>query len=109
MVHFECDAHADKREIDDNGEKGDTHLYSTPSLIIMGFFLVSASFAVSASSKTSFLPGGSVGELSSRVRTVTWRKRALNTSATRWTMNDGDEQAYLGETGVSKGCTGDDA
>lgn len=59
-----------KCEMHDDGEEGDTHLYSTPSLMWMGFFLVSASFAVSARSKTSFLPAGSVGESSSRVRTV---------------------------------------
>ena len=48
------------------------HLYSTPSLMVIGFFFVSRSLVVFLRSKTIFLPAGSVGESSSRVRTVTW-------------------------------------
>jgi hypothetical protein len=48
-----------------------TYLYSTPSLIESGFFCKSASLALSARLKMIFLPGGRVGESSSKVNTVT--------------------------------------
>ena len=51
-----------------------THLYSTPSLMVMGFFLTFTSWEGSWRSRISFLPGGSVGESSSRVSTVTYRR-----------------------------------
>ena len=60
-----------KCEMSEDGDEDGTHLYSTPSLMMMGFFLVSASLALSARLKTIFFPGGSVGDSSSRVRTVT--------------------------------------
>lgn len=52
----------------------DTHLYSTPSLMLMGFFLTFVSCEGSWRSRMSFLPGGNVGESSSRVNTVTYRR-----------------------------------
>lgn len=87
-------------------KKDDTHLYSTPSLMMIGFFLVSASFAVSASWKISFLPGGSVGESSSRVKTVTWWKRVKYECHP---MLDVTEQRYLWQISVSSSSTGDNA
>jgi hypothetical protein len=51
-------------------EKPHANLYSIPSLIMMGFFFVSASLAVSLKSKMIDLWRGKVGESSSSVRTV---------------------------------------
>lgn len=47
----------------------DSYLYSTPSLIMIGSFLVSSAFEGSKRSIAIFFPGGSVGETSSSVKT----------------------------------------
>ena len=49
-----------------------TYLYSTPSLMVTGFFFKLASDVLSRRSKLTFLPGGRVEEASSKVKTVTW-------------------------------------
>lgn len=56
-----------------------TYLYSTPSLIEIGFFFKLSSNALSWMLTTIFLPGGRVGELSSKVNTVTWWQRSIST------------------------------
>jgi len=48
-----------------------TYLYSIPSLIEIGFFFKLSRYALSWMLKPIFLPGGRVGESSSKVTTVT--------------------------------------
>ena len=48
-----------------------TYLYSTPSLITIGFFFKLPSDAVSWRSNLIFFPGGRVGDASSKVKMVT--------------------------------------
>lgn len=49
-----------------------TYLYSTPSLMVIGFLAKPATKALSLRLMMIFLPGGRVGESSSSVSTVTW-------------------------------------
>lgn len=53
------------------------YLYSTPSLIKIGFFFKSPSDALFWRLKAIFLPGGRVEETSSKVKTVTWWQWSL--------------------------------
>lgn len=56
----------------DHARLPSAYLYSTPSLIEIGFFFKLLSDAVSWSLKTICFPGGRVGDASSKVMTVTW-------------------------------------
>ncbi len=67
MVDLEVDANAAQHlTCANNMARRTTHLNSTPSLIVTGFFLRLAISFWSSKFMTSCLPGGSVGEASSR-------------------------------------------
>lgn len=79
-----------------------THLYSTPSLIESGFFFKSSSFALSLRLKMIFLPGGRVGESSSKVNTVTCQQRSVSFHRT-WLK----DYAHLGAAGIPRSSRDD--
>lgn len=83
MINPERDAHTDKgfEKTSIFKGNGESHLYSIPSLIVMGFFFVSAAiFVGSVRSREIVLPLGRVLDTSSRVRTVTCRSAQILTN-----------------------------
>lgn len=84
MINPKRDAHTEKkvlRKTSSFRDNGESHLYSIPSLIVMGFFFVSAAiFAGSLRSREIVLPAGRVLDTSSRVRTVTCKSAQILTN-----------------------------
>ena len=72
-------------------QRNKTYLYSTPSLMWIGFFLISSRCAVSDRLMMIDLPGGRVSERSSSVSIVSWKTSVQS----RFTVDSGYKKTHL--------------
>ena len=76
MVDLESNQHAVVVRVNEYRGSGSgyspPHLYSTPSLIVMGSFFALARASELVTSRVIFLPGGSDGETNSSERNVSY-------------------------------------